>query len=165
MRQKKKDRTFKQERNRIFKDNRVDTYRRSKKLKNPVICTNCGAFYSDGRWSWDVPFKFHISKILCPACQRIKDHYPAGYIEVEGEFLKNHKDELLNLIHNQEAQEMEEHPLELIIEIKEEQGKLVISTTGMHLPGRIGNALKNSYEGKLDISYEAESIARAHWMR
>ncbi|MBD3616299.1 MAG: ATPase [Gracilimonas sp.] len=164
MKRKKKGNIFKQERTRIFKDDRHDPYQRTQKLPDPTLCPSCGSIFTKGRWTWE-SIEFVDNEKLCPACQRIQDNYPAGYIEVEGSFFQSHKEELLNLIRNLEKKKTEQHPLERIITISESDGKMIITTTGMHLPKMIGDALKSSYEGDLDISYDAESMARVHWTR
>ena len=164
MKRKKKGNLFKQDRARIFKDKRGDPYQQKQKLPDPTLCPNCGAVFTKGRWSWE-PIEFVENEKLCPACQRIEDGYPAGFVEVEGDFYQTHREEILHLFRNLEEQEAQEHPMERIMRITEEDGKTVITTTGMHLPRMIGDALKNSYQGDLEISYDAESIARVHWVR
>lgn len=155
---------YKQERTRIFEDDRHDPYQRTQKLPDPTRCPECSAVFTRGRWTWD-PLKFVDNEQVCPACQRIRDDYPAGYIVIEGSFLQSHKEELLNLIRNLEKKKSEQHPLERIIKISESDGKMTITTTGIHLPKMIGDALKSSYEGDLNISYDAENLARVHWVR
>jgi NMD protein affecting ribosome stability and mRNA decay len=161
---KRKKYYFKQERTRIFEDDRHDPYQRTQKLPDPTLCPNCGSVFTKGRWTWE-SVEFVDNKKICPACQRIQDEYPAGFVEVEGSFFQSHKEELLNLIRNLEAKKTEHHPLERIIKITESEGKITITTTGMHLPKMIGDALNNAYEGDLDISYDAESMVRVHWSR
>jgi len=57
-------------------------------------------------------------------------------------------------------------PLERIIEIKEEDGKIVVTTTYEHLARRIGEAVHRAYKGDLIIQYpEGWKYARVHWVR
>lgn len=49
--------------------------------------------------------------------------------------------------------------------IEVEDGKTVIITTGLHLPRRLGNALRDDYEGELDISCDAENYVQISWHR
>lgn len=164
MKKKKKGIDFKQERTRIFKDERVDVYREKQKYKEPTRCPECGAHFIKGRWTWEDTTE-DIHEALCPACKRIQDNYPAGFLTLSGDFLEDHKEEILNMIHNIEKAESNEHPLERIMEIKAENGDTLITTTGIHLPRRLGDALENSYQGELDISYDAENYIRVSWQR
>ena len=49
----------------------------------------------------------------------------------------------------------------------EEQGDaIVVRTTDIHLPRRIGEALQHAYHGELDFRYEEETyFLRVHWTR
>jgi hypothetical protein len=50
--------------------------------------------------------------------------------------------------------------------IADENGAIVITTTDIHLPRRIGAALQDAYEGELEFHYEEESYAiRVSWRR
>jgi hypothetical protein len=43
---------------------------------------------------------------------------------------------------------------------------IVLSTTDIHLPRRIGDALRNAYKGELELGYsEASCFLRVHWTR
>ena len=50
------------------------------------------------------------------------------------------------------------------MDIKEEGGGIVITTTDIHLPRRIGEALHHAYHGDLDFHYIKESyLIRVRW--
>ncbi len=149
----------------LIQEERHDTYKEREKWPEPTVCSSCGAVFREGRWAWWEPAaKAHA--IVCPACQRIKDEFPAGYLEIKGAFFGSHRQELLNLIHNIEAQEKGEHPMERLMAITTEEGHALITTTGIHLARRIGEALKHAYQGDLDFSYgDAEKIIRLTWIR
>jgi NMD protein affecting ribosome stability and mRNA decay len=103
---------------------------------------------------------------LCPACQRIKDEYPAGFVTLSGEFLQEHREEILGLVHNVEEREKAQHPLKRIMEIRDEAGEISITTTDLHLARSIGDALHHAYAGELDYEYAkgADSL-RVTWKR
>ena len=47
-----------------------------------------------------------------------------------------------------------------------EDNKLRVETTGIHLARRIGDALNNAYQGKLDLEYlEGQRKVRVNWER
>jgi hypothetical protein len=149
-----------------FKDNRHDTYREKKGLSEPTVCPDCSAVYIDKHWTWNpVPAVTHTG--MCPACRRIADRCPAGTVHIEGSFLTAHRSEIMNLIRNTETAEKADRPLERIMAVDEASpARMTITTTGIHLPRRIGTALEDAFGGTLDVQYgEDEYSARVHWER
>lgn len=150
---------------RLIKDHRKDVYVDQIILKEPASCIKCNALYTNGRWTWKSTDQETV-KTTCPACRRINDNYPAGYIEIQGKFFHNHSTDILNLINNTEQLEKTERPLERVISIKEANDKTIITTTGIHVARRIGEALKRSYQGKYLIQYaDGEKSIRIFWER
>ncbi len=142
-----------------------DAYKSKKKLPEPTRCPDCGAIYEDGRWTWGLA-PADANEELCPACHRIRDHYPAGYVTLEGEFLKAHRDEVLQLARNREEKEKAEHPLERIMAIEDIDGGVQITTTDTHLARDIGEAVHSAYKGELEYHYnKEENLLRVHWAR
>lgn len=85
---------------------------------------------------------------------------------ITGDFVLRHKDEILHLARHQEEQEKAEHPLHRIIDIEAQDGAIVVRTTDIHLPRRIGEALRHAYHGELDFHYEEEAyFIRVKWTR
>jgi NMD protein affecting ribosome stability and mRNA decay len=150
---------------RLIKEKRHDTYRERGKLTENSSCTQCGALYVNGRWSWKKAAK-KVTETVCPACQRIADKYPAGLIEIKGNFIKEHSEELVNLIRNVEKVEKSEHPLERIMTMTELKDHTLVTTTGVHIARRIGEALSRSYAGDYSFQYaDAEKSIRISWER
>ncbi len=142
-----------------------DTYKTKGKLKEPTACAECGAVFHRGRWTWD-PRPAGAHETACPACHRIKDHYPKGIVTLKGRFLHDHRDEILGLVRNEEAREKGEHPLARIMKIERQDDATVITTTDTHLPRRIGEALHHAYEGGFHFHYdEGEQFVRVFWTR
>ena len=137
---------------RLIRDRRKDVYIDQIILKEPAICSKCNAVYSNGRWTWKISEQA-VTKTTCPACRRISDNYPAGYVEIKGKFYLLHSTDILNLINNVERLEKTERPLERIISISESNNKTVITTTGIHIARRIGEALSRSYQGNYNFQY------------
>ena len=152
-------------RDRLIKQKRHDAYQEKGKLPEPTVCRECGAVFIEGRWSWwEAAAKSHA--IVCPACQRIKDKFPAGYLEIKGAFFATHREEIDNLIRNIEKQEKAEHPMERIMAISAADGHTMITTTGVHLARRLGEALQHAYQGELDFTYgDADKTIRLTWSR
>ena len=42
-------------------------------------------------------------EVVCPACHRIADREPAGFVFIEGEFATQHRDELVHLLRSMHA--------------------------------------------------------------
>jgi hypothetical protein len=146
---------------------RHDTYKSTHKLDEPAVCPGCGAFFHDGHWQWgDAPPHAHESK--CPACHRIADHVPAGFVSVSGAFFGAHRDEIEHLIHNVEQKQKAEHPLKRVIktEALPDGDGILITLTDPHLAHDIGEALESAYKGEADFDYQKEEyIARVSWRR
>lgn len=150
---------------RLIQERVHDPYKSKSKLPEPTVCPQCHAVYHEGRWTWMArPARSHEE--LCPACHRIRDKYPAGFLTLKGEFLKAHQEEILNLARNEEEEEKAEHPLQRIMAIEQEGEAIVLTTTDMHLVRRIGEALHHAYHGELEVHYiEEGSILRVSWQR
>lgn len=152
-------------RDRLIQEHRIDPYQARWKPKEPTACPQCGAVYHKGRWQWlALPDGAHEE--LCSACHRIHDGMPAGYVTLTGEFLREHKDELLHLVRNEGEREGEEHPMARIMGVQELETGIEVTTTDIHLARRIGEALHHAYQGKLEFHYnEKEYLLRVHWER
>ena len=142
-----------------------DPYKTRRKLPEPTVCPSCHAVYHNGRWQWgEEPPAAHQE--ICQACHRTVDGYPAGMITLCGDYLQQHKTEILNLVKNEERAENVEHPLHRIMKIDERADAVVISTTDIHLPRRIGDALCHACKGDLEIHYDEEGyFLRIVWNR
>ncbi len=153
-------------RDRLVQEKRHDPYEPREKFPEPTICPECGAVFIEGRWKWMENPPEKANRALCPACRRMKDHLPAGTIQLSGKFLETHGHEIMNLIRNEERAEKADHPLERIMEIKEEPGQIIVLTTGIHVARRIGEAIYNSYHGDFELQYgDAEKTIAISWHR
>lgn len=151
---------------RLIEESVHDTYKLRGKLSEPTRCPQCGAVYQKGRWHWAVETRSDVQEQICSACHRINDNYPAGEITLTGGFQSEHKDEIIALARNLESTEKEEHPLNRIIAITESDEGIVITTTDVHLPRRIGKAIQQAYEGELSIHFDKSGyFTRIDWMR
>jgi hypothetical protein len=152
-------------RDRIFDDKRHDPYQPQGKYAEPTRCTACGAVFERGRWHWgSAPAGAHAA--LCPACRRVQDKLPAGVLTLEGPYVDAHRAELVRIARNEAEHEAAEHPMHRIMGIEERDGNVEISTTDVHLPQRIGEALERAHDGELRIRYADDEYAvRAHWRR
>ena len=142
-----------------------DPYFVKSKYEEPSVCEVCGVVFDDGIFKWEDPPK-DAKKMICPACRRIQDKYYGGFVELSGGYLQSHKEEILNLIRNEEEKEKNLRPLERIAKIQEEDGKIVIYTTYEHIARRIGEAVHKAHKGSLELHYtEGAHFLRVKWHR
>ena len=53
-----------------------------------------------------------------------------------------------------------------IIAFENEGERTTVTTTDIHLPQRLGNALKHAFQGTLSVDYaNSDYTVRAHWQR
>ena len=152
-------------REQLFQELVHDSYKAGRKLPEPTRCPDCGAVFQDGRWIWGTaPAGAHAER--CPACHRIHDKFPAGFVTLKGAFLQAHRDEILHLVRNHEAKEKGEHPLQRIMSIVDSADGIVVTTTDTHLARDIAQALHNAYKGEFEFHYnKEENLLRATWTR
>lgn len=150
-------------RDRLWQEQIHDAYKTRGKLPEPTVCSQCGAIFHEGRWQWGkAPADAHPG--ICPACHRIHDHFPAGFLTLEGPFFQSNRDEIMRLVHNEEQRERAEHPLKRIMDIEESDGEVLVTTTDIHLARRIGEAVHHAYQGELEFHYNPdENLLRVHW--
>jgi hypothetical protein len=150
---------------RQIEDTVHDAYRERHRPPEPAVCPTCGVVFEHGTYHWK-PAPAGAHEHVCPACRRIAERFPAGYLTLEGEFLQAHRGEILGLVHNEAARARGEHPLERIIAVEEEDGKVTVTTTDVHLPRRIGDALHHAYRGESHIKYARDDYqVRVTWRR
>lgn len=142
-----------------------DRYRDEAKPRGPLACPKCGASYDRGRWTWAQAAP-DAARHTCPACRRIEDKLPAGYVTLSGPFLTGHLDEILAVVRSREAREREEHPLQRIIGIEQDAADLMVTTTDTHVARSIVHALHETFKGDVDIRFSKdEALVRASWRR
>lgn len=150
---------------RLLHERGHDPYHPQQKLPEPTLCPQCEAVFHEGRWHW-APRPVPSHEALCPACRRINDDYPAGVLTIGGAFARQHADEILGLVRHQEEAEKGEHPLHRIMAVEQGDDAIVVSTTDIHLPRRIGEALQHAYRGELAFHYDEEGyFIRVTWSR
>jgi hypothetical protein len=150
---------------RLIQDKRKDVYMKTITPKASMVCSNCGAIFSNGKWTWKELLSTS-KETICPACKRINDNYPAGFVEIKGSFYSGHEEEISNLIMNTEKLEKKERPLERIMMFKPGKSMATLTTTGIHIARRIGEALSRSYQGNFSFQYlDGEKSIRVFWER
>lgn len=152
-------------RDRFVQEYQHDSYKLPGKLTEPTVCPSCSAVFHKGRWSWAAaPVGAH--QTVCPACHRVKDKYPKGFLTLKGAFASQQSEQVMGVIKNIETKENKEHPLARIMSIETTPEGLVVSTTDSHLPRQMGEALKHAHHGELEIHYDKdEDFVRVTWTK
>lgn len=142
-----------------------DALRPAGKAAGPILCPECKATFRRGRWRWGMAPAGAVRR-HCPACLRIAQGYPAGYITLSGAFLDAHRDEILARVRHCETQEKGAHPLERVMAIEKTARGTQVTTTSVHLARLIGHALERAFKGELSQTYNrGDNVLRVRWSR
>lgn len=136
-----------------------DPYTMLKAPKGPAMCRKCLAIYADKRWRFGkvqapkLAASPRTQKLVCPACQKIKDDYPEGGVTLKWSDLREHESEIRGLIANVEARAVSVNPFDRVMKIVRRKKELEEQTTNDRLAQRIGRALVQAYKGKAVYSW------------
>lgn len=147
-----------------------------------AICPECQSVYFHKRWTLPQPTEGTIIPqsprasrkagkplmmpefFLCPACQKIRDGYPEGYVSIQWPNWLTHKAEIMGLIHNEEKRASHVNPLERIMAIHTRSGGVDIETTTEQMAQRIGRDLVRAFHGKVQYKWShKDKLARVQW--
>lgn len=152
-------------RDRLIREKKHDPYETRAKLPDPTACPDCGVMYRAGRWTRGAPTA-DAHAAVCPACQRIRDDYPAGILTLAGEFMLANREEILALAKHVAEREGAQHPLKRIMAVREEGDATVVTTTDAELARSIGSAIERAYQGEFaDHPAGQEDLLRVSWKR
>jgi NMD protein affecting ribosome stability and mRNA decay len=136
------------------------------------LCTGCQALYQNKRWFFNEELSGKLAKthkvkeVVCPACRKIKDHYVEGYLTLSGEFLVEHKNELVTLLEREAGRVAKRSAMDRIIQLAPEGEKLVVETTTEKLAQHLGRAVYKAYKGDLSFKWgEPNRFVRVYWSR
>lgn len=149
-------------RQRRLQPKQQDPYANRQKAGDVLVCDECHVVGHGGRWFWGEPPAGTVRGGLCPACQRVRDRYPAGTLRVAKVSAKE-LDDLLNLLRSVEAGEKQEHPLERIMAIDEIDGGLTVTTTGVHMARCLAGRLERQFHRQPKVHYGKDNDVRIEW--
>jgi NMD protein affecting ribosome stability and mRNA decay len=162
----------KHSRDKIYSENDPYMPKKGKGLPETAICKECKAVYHSKKWFLDE--KLYEQKkalkdvhlVICPACKKTQENVPNGIVILKGDFLKQHKEEIMNLIHNEDARSKQYNPLKRIMKVNEKGGEVEIHTTSSKLAQRIGSVLFKAYSGEVEYKkHENAKFMRVEWRR
>ncbi|MHB0976406.1 MAG: BCAM0308 family protein [Candidatus Aquicultorales bacterium] len=134
------------------------------------ICGRCDAVYDGHKWVED--HRLHESVLkqaeltLCPGDERLEKHRVDGVVKLTGGFLRTHRDEAVNLIHNVSEKHAHRNVASRIVEVKEDDGGITVETTEVTLAERIGKEFEKAFSGDLTINWLRDAaFVRVNWHR
>lgn len=104
-------------------------------LRRPVQCRQCGALGESGQWRWGT-MPVQCRESLCPACRRIQDRNAAHVVELLGD-LDRCRDRVHDIVRQVERAELERNPLERVMLVRDEPGRMLLPTTGHRVARQI----------------------------
>ncbi len=145
-----------------------DPYLMRKSYKEPTLCPRCGLVYRRRRWQkiTDFDVASAVERHKCPACRKEEDHYVMGIVYITGGFYRQRRNEIINMLRNEEEKEVYHNPLDRIMGIVEDEGGVKIETTSENLAVHFGRMLYHSYGGNVEYKFSDEQkLARVFWHR
>jgi NMD protein affecting ribosome stability and mRNA decay len=138
-----------------------------------AICTGCRAIFRRRHWLLDeetyrrLAVRRDTRRLVCPACRKIRDGYYEGEVTLAaGAFLDAHEAEIRNLIRNEEERARGINPLERIVAVRKEDGRMVVTTTNEKLAQRIGRELRKAFRGRTEYLWSEDNRnLRVRWSR
>ncbi len=152
---------------------RVEDPYRLEEGQEAAVCRQCHALYQGKRWSYDEKLFNRLAgtpkmrEVTCPGCRKIEDRYAEGILTLSGEFLTEHKAEIMQLLEKEAARISGRNVLDRVIKMTAEgKDKLVVETTTEKLAQHLGRAVYKAYKGDLHFRWsETERFARVYWSR
>jgi hypothetical protein len=148
-----------------------------------AVCSVCSARYHNHHWALPATSARNGSagvktngatgkappgghRVLCPACRKLEEKDPGGIVRLSGDYWPQHRDEILNLIRNEEKKAMGANPVERILQIDEQDGYLVVQTTHEKLAQRLGRAIHKACHGDVEYKWSDDTkLVRVEWRR
>ncbi len=151
----------------------TDSYLPRGASRRVSICEGCRSVYMNKRWYAGSEHDNLMSKssnaatTVCPACLKIRDNFPGGIVTLKGDYVLKHKQDLMNLIRNEEERARGFNPLERVMSVRENgYGSIVISTTNEKLAQRLGRAIKKAFHGEVAYHWSHDNkLVRVDWVR
>ena len=145
-----------------------DPYLRRRSYKEPTLCPRCGLVYRRRRWQRMANFDADsaVERHKCPACRKEEDHYVMGIVYITGGFFSKRRNEIVNMLKNEEKKEVYHNPLDRIMGIIEDESGVKVETTSENLAVHLGRMLYHSYGGEVEYRFSDEQkLARVFWHR
>ena len=159
-----------------------DPYSMRMAPKGLLQCPECDAIYHRKRWTLPgsspartrKPIRAYPKKtakpvmvpksFICPACRKLRDNYAEGFLSLRWPNWREHKADVLGLIHNEESRATRNNPLERVMTIRTRPDGADIETTTEHFAQRLGRHLERAFHGKIEYKWShKDKLARIEW--
>jgi len=128
-------------------------------------CLACGAVFERGEWRW-AERPGEAVQALCAACQRTRDGRPAGLVQIDGDFARAHRDEIVALLQRCADQAKAQRPQQRIMAVTDTAAGVQVATTDSQLAHELARRLQQTHRGELKLHYsDAQVLLRAQWRR
>ena len=141
--------------------------------KEFIICPNCKSVFFDKAWHHSLEEdakhltdRKNIRSKICPACRMEKDRTFEGELVITLSKEKmGEKGEIINVVKNSDEQARTHDPMDRVLWIESEGGKIRVLTSENQLAVRIGKKLESSFKGGiLEIKHShGEDVIRVFW--
>lgn len=130
-----------------------------------TVCPTCGAFFDGLAWTWSLPTSYALQR-TCPACRRLSEKRPAGRLILEGPMTSEQQHTIDALLQRRDDRELQIHPMERIMEVRDQPGRIIVTTTSAMLARGLYVAVATTYKGTLQIYYDAQAdCLNMHWTK
>lgn len=137
-----------------------------------LICPTCHAISVEKRWFLDEALyqrlrsEPDVTAVVCAGCARVERGIFEGRVLIGGNWLREHKDEILNLVKNEEEKARQTNPFSRVGVTKEQGEEIELFLTTQWLAERIGKELHKAYKGQLRIDHlPGEKFSWVWWSR
>lgn len=142
-----------------------DAYFHIGKPAAPAVCMDCHAVFQHGHWAWAKP-PAGAADVLCPACQRVREQQPGGYLTLDAALTARERDDMVRLLRNTEHRESVDHAMERIMEVTTGEDTMLVTTTSPHLAQTLATAVERAFGGQAAYSFSRnEHLLRVLWQR
>jgi len=141
-------------------------------VPGPAICSRCHAYLETDHWLYN-EHRFHeleqrsdIHVTLCPGCLRVERRLYEGEVTIRHHWGDAEKNEILNLIHHEEAKARITNPSARIALMVDRDNELYLLTTTQFLAERIGKEINKARQGTLTVTpLPRERFSRVRWIQ
>ena len=117
------------------------------------VCRKCHAIHDGKKWVREDAgdLKGNEKIVLCEACKRKRDKIVHGIVYLSGPVLSEKKDEVMNMLRNEQEREISHNHLSQILNIEYNKDQMTITTINQWLALHLGKQFKKNYKGSLQI--------------
>lgn len=140
-----------------------------KHMKDNVVDGKSGMVYEEKHWKkMDEMNPEHVSSFKegeSPLTKMAEGQVCEGVIHLSGDFLKQHREEIMNAINHSDQLAQERDPMDKILNIETAPDSLTIYTAKNQLARAIAKKIDHSYKGgKLDTKWsKGEKVVEIYW--